>query len=381
MHAPGVLTVLALWMLSTACEAATFPTLRAPAAYTARVQREGLTYEAHLRLREGQDYVLHERLTRGPEVRERGSTGIWRQVADGALLQLFNREGQVRRLNVGGEGHMYGHLPSLTSISDGPMVSLTFAPDTPRPRPYVIHGVLHRPRDSAPLLRDVATGHSHALTSDSPALAQLRAGSLSGQAQTYTVKAEVEETTHGLRLLRLYHAAPDAPDTKAMPDSSTALFDDVVPSALWRLWLPALKSLPPLHVQFTPQSPETDESRGVLEMAGNSLYARATYTARGERLELHMDMHETRRLQDAGYGALPPLLQAVQGWDMEGEVLVFSGQGTDLCVLEKYGPPTGRMAVRVVPAAPLPFSPVPPIPQIPPIPLTTGTPLWKEWSH
>ena len=67
----------------------------------------------------------------------RDSTGVWRQVEDGSLLRLTNGYGLSLRLNIGGEGNLYGEFSFRASL---PPMSLTLKRVSRAVRPFVIMG-------------------------------------------------------------------------------------------------------------------------------------------------------------------------------------------------------------------------------------------------
>ena len=95
------------------CGAVAFPVLEAPAVYSGGVESESVRYYATLLLTPDHLFILRERMMRADgRPSERTLTGAWNQVRDGSLLQLTNRNGLDRVLNIGGSGSLYWGVQS-----------------------------------------------------------------------------------------------------------------------------------------------------------------------------------------------------------------------------------------------------------------------------
>lgn len=95
------------------CGAVAFPVLEAPAVYSGGVESESVRYDATLLLNPDHLFILRERMMRADgRPSERSLTGAWFQVRDGSLLQLTNRNGLDRVLNIGGSGSLYWGVQS-----------------------------------------------------------------------------------------------------------------------------------------------------------------------------------------------------------------------------------------------------------------------------
>ena len=97
-----------IFLCSTApalCGAVTFPVLEAPPSYLRRCGVRNCALRRHTASKPGPP--LHPARTDDAGRRsasERTLTGAWFQVKDGSLLQLTNRNGLERVLNIGGSG-------------------------------------------------------------------------------------------------------------------------------------------------------------------------------------------------------------------------------------------------------------------------------------
>lgn len=315
-----LLVALALNLaVSTPLAAAVYPALEAPVAYRATAASGEVTYEAFLRLLGGQFFVLHERVTlSGKTVKEKSRTGIWRQLGEGALLQLASRNGPASRLNVGGGGNLYGDMRATHFAT----ANVIFKKAEDAPRPYAIYGLLSF-EDNGVTLRDSASGRVFSLKSDP------RLTALAAQQKQFFVEADVEADAeeHGrtLRLVELHAASTRLPN-QALP--SAKLFDQMANGGVWRM---NVQGLPPLNCVFV----SNGEGKGTFEASGQGLRLSAAYEAGENAVAFHVNAGDTQVLRPAGEEALARLLESIRNWDTEGEILVFSQKRTTLCILEK----------------------------------------------
>ena len=299
--------------------AALYPTLEAPVAYRATAASGEVAYEAFLRLLGGQFFILHERVSlSGKTIEEKSRTGIWRQLGNGAFLQLASRNGPTSRLNVGGGGNLYGDMRA-THVTT---TSVVFKKAKDNPRPYAVYGLLSF-EDNGVTLRDSASGRVFSLKPD-PRLTALAAP----QKQFFVeadVEADAEEHGRTLRLVELHGASTRLP-SQALP--SAKLFDQMVSSGIWRM---NAQGLPPLNCVFVSDG----EGKGTLDVSGQGLRLSAAYEAGENGVSFRVNQNDAQTLLPEGNGALIRLLESIRNWDTEGEVLVFSQKRTALCVLEK----------------------------------------------
>ncbi len=353
----ALLAFLLCLALSTPCTAAVFPRLEASSAYTAAVQEQGMAYEAFLRLRGGHFFILHEHvLLPGGKAKERSLTGTWRQIGEGALLQLANRNGLTLKLNVGGTGDLYGGIRVLRART----VSVAFKKTEDRPRPFAIMGLLSFKGQKA-ALRDAASGRIFSLAPDA------RLDALAARGAPLFADAEVEEEGEGLRLAHVRGVSSRLP---APTDRSPATFARIADGGLWRLSAPGL---PPLHCAFA----RAGGAKGAFEAAGQGLRLRAAYEIGDSGIGFRVDEADARLLEAAGAGELPRLLARIRYWDVEGNVLVFSEKERTLCILERTGPARAeaenhfRSAPRLLDAA---SDGLPPQ-------ADRGEPIWTGWRR
>ena len=186
--------------------AVAFPSLEAPLAYQARAETPGLRYEAFLRLRDRHFFVLHELLTLpGGQEKTRCLTGTWHQMEDGAVLQLANSHGLLRRLNVGAAGALYGDLWPSPERSE----TLVFRATADQPRPHALVGFLTI-TDSRAVLRDTASEQEFALVPDA------RVRELGAGGTPLFVDVDVREHGREWQLERVRSASPRQPAARSI---------------------------------------------------------------------------------------------------------------------------------------------------------------------
>lgn len=316
-----VFALLLCLLCRVSAEAGEFPTVSPMTTYAARAGTENAAYEAILRLRGDNFFVLHQRESiPGKKASETSLTGTWRQIAEGGILQLSNRHGLLLRLNVGGGGNLYGDLRAPAS---GLPVSLMFQKTRDQARPFTLEGTLSRDA-GAVSLRDSASGRAFAIVQ----------GDAPRDGDALFVEALVEETEHGLRLLRLHGVASRAP----LADEGAAAFENIAPGRAWGLWA---EGLPRLSCAFdTPRN-----GRGALEIAARGLRLRAEYRVKADALALRVHPEDAAMLKAVGADDVLDLLENVRRWALEGKALVLFSGSAALAVLEQRVP-ASRMPER-----------------------------------
>lgn len=95
------------------CGAVAFPVLEAPAVYSGRRGVRKCALRRHTASEPGPSlYPARKDDAADGRPSERSLTGAWFQVRDGSLLQLTNRNGLDRVLNIGGSGSLYWGVQS-----------------------------------------------------------------------------------------------------------------------------------------------------------------------------------------------------------------------------------------------------------------------------
>ncbi len=361
--------------------AAAYPTLEAPAAYTALASNGDAVYNAFLRLQDDYFFVLHERVSRaGKTVEQRSRTGIWRQLGDGGVLQLASRNGPTSKLNVGGGGNLYGDM-RMTKISTANVI---FKQTADSPRPYTVYGLLSFENDTI-TLTDSASGRVFSVDPD-PRLAKFAARN-----SKFFIQADVETAPYTrapalypttLRLISLHGASTSLP--KQAPPTAR-LFRQIVTDGVWRL---SARGLPPLDCVFTPSGEKT----GTFTVSGQGIRLRARYeiddigktgVIESSTVSFKLNTDDALALRASGHEALLRLLKGTGTWEMEGDLLVFSHKRMALCVLEKTGefseapmaramPPARNAQQKAMPGAP--------VTALKPDAANTGQVTWTQWS-
>ena len=351
---PILLLSLLFLALPEAGLATVFPALTAPTAYVASIEKKEGQYELFLRLRDRDFFVLHERMiSANGKKTERSLTGTWRQVGEGALLQLTSRDGIVRRLNVGGTGDLYGDImaPRLA------LVSAVFKQTPDRPRPFMVSGILQK-EGNALRLRDGASNRVLTLSPHS----QLE--SLGDAGSPLFVRAEVEDAgehqANTVRLVRLLSTSPQVPDSYPL---TPEMFAGVTDGGIWRV---NSNSLPPLSCAFSPEG----ENAGNLDIFGRGLHVRVPYRLKKDTIAFHADARDASRTLAQYAPELERLLRRVRTWDVEGGLLVLSSGDEALCVLERRDAPRARASGGKENAVPrnIPHE-------------DNSPPLWTGWSR
>ena len=284
--------------------AAAFPVLKAPASYAGVVEAEGARYAVTLRLKADHHFVLREE--RGKN--QRTLTGRWFQTDGGAILQLSNRNGLEKRLNVGGAGTLYAGVQApFTQYRN---VALESVPDVPFP--YAVMGTLSFGSDGV-WLRDAATGTASRLLPD-PQLAHLPRKAL-------FTDMDVEEDGSNLRLLRLRSAAETFPP---LQETTPELFRRQVVPLSWQLILNGH----PLHCVFRETLLVVTDDKARIEIP---------YTLAADSITFRTDAKIAALWDAFGLREAGRLLSGKYVWDLNGKVLSLQSDDTTLCVLEKIG--------------------------------------------
>ena len=205
------------------CGAVAFPVLEAPAVYSGGVESESVRYYATLLLNPDHLFILRERMMRADgRPSERTLTGAWFQVRDGSLLQLANRNGLDRVLNIGGSGSLYWGVQSPFPK----YMNVTLRKGGEK-FPFAVMGTLTFGGSTA-VLQDAATNKTYPLLPDAQ-IEQLR-----GRGERFFVDADVEESGASLRILRLRSATDGIPK---LPQDTPERFQRLVSGAHWRATL------------------------------------------------------------------------------------------------------------------------------------------------
>ncbi|MDO5483568.1 MAG: hypothetical protein Q4F27_01540 [Desulfovibrionaceae bacterium] len=304
MRAPCFLAFCLLWLTavdSLAASPSLFPELRPGSLYVGENGRDGLRLKVKLYLLRGNLFVLRQEFSKGKQRFDRDMTGFWRQMGNGALLQLNNRHGLALRLNMGGTGNLYGDFPSLGG-SDAQSIVLR---ESPLDKPvFTLMGRLERD-GAAARMTDSATGHAcmvreEALTALPP---------LPG-APVLFVDAVIRLTPDSWEVERIRSFSQHLPGT-GQKDS----VEDFAAQVLGRVWHLALPDHMTVSCTFTEHK---------LEIAGPGLWLMVGYQLEGRNICFTPSPKDKAMLQSLGLSAVRELLAAVS-WSLEGELLVLTG--------------------------------------------------------
>lgn len=214
----GLLLMLITAVPGVRAGAAVFPVLDAPAMYEGEAVRDNTAVRVLLRLKPDGLFVLYEKWLAGDNVRETSLTGTWRQVADGALLELSNRNGFLLALNVGGSGNLY----LGKSLVSAEYVTLVLKPREERLFPYRFMGILRFDDQEAFLPSSPVTGTGSLEDSNTGIVYQVRdiPDALQEQHGGRPLFVEVEvreepaiETLPVLHIMRIISATETIPKT------------------------------------------------------------------------------------------------------------------------------------------------------------------------
>lgn len=333
--------LLLAWGAAQACAATVaYAPLKPASLYAGVAQAEHGRLRVELRLLDGNFFVLTQEFTpKGRQAAARDLTGNWRQVEDGALLQLTSRHGLSLRLNVGGGGNLYADF----SLAPGaPPQSLVLKKAPWRNRPFNLMGRLDRPAASAKegggpgaeaSLTDSATGRVFAPVTGK-ALDSLPADN------PLFVDAVATLQKNGLRVEEIRSHSTRMPSHSGNVQAGQT-FAHMAGGQFWRL--PAQAGLPQATCFFNPSGQRTG-GRGSVEVTGPGLRLVAAYEElSGQRLAFTVKKEDARMLRSAGFQALLETFEGVSSWSLENEALVLTAANGRSVVLEKVrAPQRGR---------------------------------------
>lgn len=322
--------------------------LKPASLYAGVAQAEHGKLRVELRLLDGNFFVLTQEFTpKGKQAAARDLTGNWRQVEDGALLQLTSRHGLSLRLNVGGGGNLYADF----SLAPGaPPQSLVLKKAPWRNRPFNLMGRLDRPAasgkegggpDAEASLTDSATGRVFVPVTGKAL------GSLPADNPLF-VDAVATLQKNGLRVEEIRSHSTRMPSHSGNVQAGQT-FAHMAGRQFWRL--PAQPGLPQVTCFFNPSGQRTGQrtgghvgGRGSVEVTGPGLRLVAEYEElSGQRLAFTVKKEDARMLRSAGFQALLETFEGVSSWSLENEALVLTAANGRSVVLEKArAPQRGR---------------------------------------
>ena len=318
------MTAATLLMLSATAQAAvkTLPELQAPAVYKGEYAHKKGVYRVTLLL-EDAIFVLDEETTlSNGKKNTQQIRGKWHQIHDDALLQLTNRSGFYRRLNVGSAGNLYLGIP-LASGKQGTVV-LVQQQDAP-PATYALEGTLRLTLGGAVVL-DMLSGTEHLLQGNN-LLATFVKTLDGGKGSAPFVHVVVRQERKGKNALRVLELQRIAVPASRFLQSTPNGFQDGVAGIYWRLIrLEQRKALDRSVLLFKPAQ---GQATGQLELREGASLVTGTYALHDEALTLKMK---------EGHASLSRMLRRVKSWRMYGEVLELWDDNRQVFLLEKVRP-------------------------------------------
>ena len=296
--------VLLLFLGVAPCWAASFPTLDT-GTFSGSVAEGTLHVSVALRLHPDHLFILQETSSaEGRRPHTQTLTGHWYQVGGGSLIQLSNRNGYLRTLNVGGTGNLYLGVQAPFSRYQ----NVALKPDTLPDVPFALSGVLAFAPDGV-ALTDSATGHGRKVA-PGDAVEHLKAHG----GQPLFIEAEVSEMGEQLVLERVLSATVTLPP---LPVDEPFDFQRAVKGVRWK----DADAAKAVQFEFRPDA----ETGGTLVV-----------TVAAETVSLPYSLtKEGIRFQKTGRERPLTALASMHAWTLRGDLLVFSGPDKTLCVLEK----------------------------------------------
>jgi hypothetical protein len=261
-----------------------------------------------LRLLDGNFFVLRVGAAPpGGTARARDLTGNWRRLEGGALLQLTNAHGLALRLNVGGDGNLYGHFPFAPG-EPTPSLALRQAPF--RARPFSLMGKLES-REGRTRLTDSASGRIFEPVTGIAPDALWENGSLF---------VDVEGLPNGGGFVIEKTRAVFAPPPTRFPlPPVEGDFAAVAGGGIWRL--PPMPGLPAASCLFSVSA----KGRGSLTVTGRGVRLTVAYEElRGQRLLFRIKKGEARKARAGGAEALLAMFVGECAWTLEKDALVLT---------------------------------------------------------
>ena len=227
-------------------------------------------------------------------------------------MQLTNRNGLERVLNIGGSGSLYWGLQSPFPK----YMNVTLHKGGER-FPFAVMGTLTFGGSTA-VLQDAATNKTYPLLPDAQ-IEQLRE-----RGERIFVDADVEERGASLRILRLRSATDVIPK---LPQDTPKRFQRLVSGARW------FATLEGQTFNCTFQQEKADHGR--LDMVMSDLAVHLSYRLEANRITFRLDEKNLRMAETFGLKTFAEVFNKLESWEIHGDLLVLRGADKPLCVLEK----------------------------------------------
>ena len=243
-------------------------------------------------------------------------TGRWRQVDNGAHVQLTNTFGLELSVDVGTEGVLYGTIQNAQPFS---MENITLKPVPFRSDPYRMSGILAY-SDGQLVLTDSAAEHSF-----SPVVTEV--DEKSGKHPRF-VEVEVSQLKEGIRIERILS------ETAIIPSSvkdKKQEFTTLVVQSVWQV-----DSGPGIS-EATCVFHQQGSHSGTLEVSGRGLRVEMTYQYKKKTLFFVLPERVKQELLAIGENGWLDLTLGPVAWRNEGTVLVLRAQSGRLIQFRRVG--------------------------------------------
>lgn len=292
-----------------------FPKIVAPSLYVADVPTQ--TKQVWLYLFQNNYFVLKQiQFANRKSLPTIQLTGRWRQIDNGAHVQLTNAFGLELSVDVGTEGVLYGTIQNTQPFS---MENITLKPAPFRSDPYKMAGVLAHSHGQM-VLTDSAAEHSF-----SPVISEV--DDSSGKYPRY-VEVEVSQLKEGIRIEKILS------ETTIIPSSvkeKTQDFTELVGQFVWQVEPgPGISEATCVFHQQTPHS-------GTLEVSGHGLRVELTYQYKKKTLSFVLPRRARQDLVAIGENGWLDLTLGPVAWRNEGAVLVLRSQSGRLIQFHRVG--------------------------------------------
>jgi len=309
-------------LLAERAQGAELPRLAPPVTYQGEYSRDYYSYRVLLYLGSMQNFILYEEIALpNGKVSSWETTGRWHQIQDETFLQLTNRSGFYRMLNVGSGANLYigMHMHTGRQVT----VQLQYAKDIDIFEHHMSGKLIIK--DGTLFFEDANSGVVHSIVPENIVNDFLKENALEGNGSMFAhTRVGLEKDKGGLPSLRIK-------DIQSIPEGKTwelqntpNYFLDAVAGDAWLITRIGDDELSGIVIlSFLPERGKKD---GTLEIFDGNRHIAGKYTLRDTRLTL------TANVDNKSLGAL---LKKTESWQLAGEVLELWGAKQLLAVLEK----------------------------------------------
>lgn len=298
---------------------AEFPLLEGPATYMGEHREEKETRGVLLFLGENSWFALRERVVLpNGKISSWETTGKWHQIRDGELVQLTNRQGFYRILNVGGAGDIY----QGAQLAGGKPIVLILRPTGGEPPEYEISGLL-RVSGTEISLEDEDSGIVHPVLPGDAVAAFLRDRDLASARDGFPVQVMAAISRNGRQPALRVSEIRAIPAKKPPPYDAVGYFQDAVAGSHWKLVRLGPGDPPPCVVSFRQDQGKKD---GTMELFDGIRRIAGKYALRDDGIAFTVAVKDAR---------LMALFRQARSWELVGDVLELRGEKGLLALLEK----------------------------------------------